>query len=244
MKRILALILVLCFSFLFAAEAFAAKPEFTEQPETATTNKKGEVSFSVTVKGKANSYSWFFVNPKNGKKIAGKKLSKKVKGVKVTGTNRAKITLTHVPESMHGWLVYCQITTGNGGKVQSDYALLLVDGMEVTEDMTASIEPLEITKQPADTHIDADGNISFSIKYSGLPEKITWAFINPKNGEKVIGNNIKKRFKDITLKGVNGKKLTISNVPEKMAGWKVYAHVKGKGIEINSELAVILAPEE
>lgn len=242
MKRILALILILCLGLSLVTEALAAKLEITGQPETATTSKKGEVSFSITVKGNPSSCTWYFVNPKTGKKVSGKKLPKKFKGLKVTGANRQKITLKHVPEDLHGWLVYCQI--GGGSKVQSDYALLLVYGMEVTEEMTASVEPLAITKQPKDAKINDEGNVSFSIAYSGLPEKITWAFINPKNGEKVIGKKITNRFKDVTLKGVNSKKLTLSNVPAKMAGWKVYAHIKGKGIEFDSEQAVILAPEE
>ena len=241
MKRIFALIMILCLGLSLVTEALAAKLEITGQPETATTSKKGEVSFSITVKGTPSSCTWYFVNPKTGKKTSGKRLPKKFKGLKVTGANRQKITLKHVPEDMHGWLVYCQI--GGGSKVQSDYALLLVYGMEVTEEMTAAVDPLAITKQPKDAKINEEGNAVFSIAYSGLPEKITWAFINPKNGEKVIGKKIINRFKDVTLKGVNGKKLTISNVPEKMVGWKVYAHIKGKGVEFNSETAVILASD-
>ena len=130
MKKYLAFLLILCIVFAFAANAFAAsKPTITKQPESATTNKKGSVSFSVSVKGKVASYTWYFVNPATGEKISGSKLSGSVKGVKVSKPNSKKVTLSNVPESMHGWEVYCHIN-GNGYKVDSERVLLLVYGME------------------------------------------------------------------------------------------------------------------
>ena len=130
MKKYLAFLLILCIVFSFAANAFAAsKPTIVKQPESATTNQKGTVSFSVSVKGKVASYTWYFVNPATGEKISGSKLSKTVKGVKVSKPNGKKVTLSNVPESMHGWEVYCHIN-GNGYKVDSEKVLLLVYGME------------------------------------------------------------------------------------------------------------------
>ncbi len=130
MKKYLAFLLILCIVFAFAANAFAAsKPTITKQPESATTNKKGSVSFSVSVKGKVASYTWYFVNPATGEKVSGSKLSGSVKGVKVSKPNSKKVTLSNVPESMHGWEVYCHIN-GNGYKVDSERVLLLVYGME------------------------------------------------------------------------------------------------------------------
>ena len=120
MKKIIALVLAICFVFAFAAESFAAaKPTITKQPETATTSKKGTVSFSITVKGKVGSYTWYFINPANGEKLSGQKLAKAGLGVKVQNPNSKKVTLTNVPESMHGWEVYCHVN-GNGYKVDSE----------------------------------------------------------------------------------------------------------------------------
>ena len=135
MKRFLGLILALCLVFAIAAEAFAAgKPEFTEQPKSATTDKKGTVSFSVKVKtnGAKVTYTWYFVNPANGEKVSGKKLNTVVKGVKVSKPNSAKVTLKKVPESMHGWQVYCHIN-GNGYKVDSETVTLNVFGLDPVE---------------------------------------------------------------------------------------------------------------
>ena len=132
MKRFLALVLMLCLVLGIAAEAFAAgKPEFVEHPKSATTNKKGTVSFSVKVKanGAKVQYSWYFVNPATGEKVSGKKLSGIIKTVKVSGPNSKKITLKKVPEEMHGWIVYCHLN-GNGYKVDSNPCVLNVYGKD------------------------------------------------------------------------------------------------------------------
>ena len=243
MKKIIFMILTFCLILGMATEALAARPEFIEEPETATTTKQGQGSFSVKVKGTANSYTWYFVNPKNGSKTTGKKLAKKVKGVKVSGPNKAKITLSKVPESMHGWLVYCRVS-GGGAKIDSNYATLYVYGMEVPEEEVIPGE-LGFAKQPKDTKIDAEGKVVFSVKIAGLQEKITWGFINPKNGQKVVGTKINYQFKGLKLSGIHGKKLTISGAAQKLVGWKVYAHIKGKnGVEMDSEPATILAADE
>ena len=156
MKRFLGLILALCLILGIAAEAAAAgKPVFSQQPKSATTDRKGTVSFSVKVKanGSKVSYTWYFVNPATGEKVSGKNLSKTVKGVKVAKPNTPKITLKKVPAEMHGWLVYCHIN-GNGYKQDSDQVVLNVYGMEPVSDPSAqpegSGEPAAEPEQPAE----------------------------------------------------------------------------------------------
>ena len=135
MKKILGLILAICLVFAVAANAFAAKKlTITQQPATATTTKQGTVSFSVKVSGTVQSISWYFINPETGESYTGKKLSSAVKGVRVSNPNSKKITLKKVPESMHGWVVYCHIN-GNGYKLDSDMVMLLVNGLEPPKEM-------------------------------------------------------------------------------------------------------------
>ena len=162
MKKLIGIVLTLCLVLTLAADAFAAsKPEITKQPETATTNKKGAVTFSISVKGTVSSYTWYFVNPETGDKVSGKKLSSTVKGVKVNNPNSKKISLSHVPESMHGWSVYCHVN-GNGYKIDSDTVSLYVYGMEVpgsdsapapsdTAEATPASEP---AAAPAETNLE------------------------------------------------------------------------------------------
>ena len=150
MKKIISLVLAFCLVLAFASEAFAAgKPTITKQPETSTTSKKGAVSFSISVKGTVDSYTWYFINPENGEKVSGKKLSTVFKDVKVKSPNSKTISLTHVPDAMHGWSVYCHVN-GNGYKVDSDTVMLLVYGMEPPAGAAAS----NTTETPAETPAD------------------------------------------------------------------------------------------
>ena len=154
MKKILGLLLAFCLVFILAMDAYAAgKPSFTKQPVTSTTNKKGTVSFSVKISGSIKSLTWYFIDPATGNSYTGKQLAKAVKGVKVTGPNSKKITLKKVPDSMHGWTVYCHVN-GNGYKVDSEHVQLLVYGLEppaqgpVGADTKADAEKPEAKTEP------------------------------------------------------------------------------------------------
>ena len=129
MKKILGLVLVLCLVLSFATDALAAKKvQITKQPESATTNKQGTVKFSIKIKGSAN-ITWYFVNPATGEKTTGRKLNTVFKKVKVSGANKNTITLKKVPEEMHGWYVYCHLTS-NGYKLDSKMVVLNVYGKD------------------------------------------------------------------------------------------------------------------
>ena len=154
MKKILGLILAFCLVLGIAASAFAAKVSITKQPETSTTNKKGTVSFSIKTSGSVNSITWHFINPETGEDFTGKKLPSAVKGVKVANPNSKKITLKKVPESMHGWVVYCHIN-GNGYKLDSDKVMLLVNGLEPPAEMPAVMAPAEPEPAPEETTKDS-----------------------------------------------------------------------------------------
>ena len=75
MKRLLGLILALCLVFSLTADALAAtKMQITKQPESATTNQKGTVSFSIGYKGSVTAITWYFINPATGEKVTAKKI--------------------------------------------------------------------------------------------------------------------------------------------------------------------------
>ena len=132
MKRIIGLVLVCCLVFSVAAGAFAgSRPKITKQPESATTDKKGTVTFSIKTSGTVEVISWHFVSPDGSTDVTGKKLSAAVEGVKVKDnkTNGKSITLKNVPESMHGWAVYAHVN-GNGYKLDSERAYIYVYGLD------------------------------------------------------------------------------------------------------------------
>lgn len=158
MKKLIGLILALSLVFSFAADAFAAgRPKITKQPETATT-KKGKAVFSITVTGTVDSYTWYFTDPSTDETISGQKLqkSKRFKGLKITGYNGKKMTLSKVPDAMHGWQVYCHVN-GNGYKMDSDTVFLYIAGMDVSADNT---EPSVKADAVDDLPAEPDGQAS------------------------------------------------------------------------------------
>ena len=158
MKKILGLILALCLVLVLAADAFAAgKPAITKQPVSATTSKKGTVSFSVKTSGSIQSLTWYFIDPVSGKSYSGKQLSKEFKGISVSNPNGKKITLKKVPESMHGWTVYCHLN-GNGYKVDSDRVQLLVYNMEPPAEGIVPAESGSDSDSDGDSSVDSSNN--------------------------------------------------------------------------------------
>ena len=150
MKKCIALILTVCLVLSMTVTALAAgKPKITEQPESATTDEKGTVTFKIKASN-IGGLTWRFVNPETGEEITGKNLPKKIKGVKVEGANKKTIKLKNVPQEMHGWTVYCHIT-GNGYQVDSDKVTLLVYGMGEVSAPAPNPEPeLETVTVPDD----------------------------------------------------------------------------------------------
>ena len=132
MKRLILVLMVLCLMFGVCSVA-AAAVSIVEQPETMTVKKGGNVTFTVKAKNAGgSSITWYFTNPVTGEVVTGKKLSTAVSGLKVSNPNSLKITLKKVPESMHGWTLYCHIGPKSGG-VNTDTVMLLIEGMEVPD---------------------------------------------------------------------------------------------------------------
>lgn len=139
MKKIIGLALVFCLLFVFTADAFAAgKPKITKQPEDGTV-KKGKVTFQIKVSGQVDSITWYLVNPDSGESISAKQLKKDKTFPKlgISGENGKKLSLSKVPDEMHGWSVYCHIS-GNGYKVDSDIVTILISGKEAPDTASSS----------------------------------------------------------------------------------------------------------
>ena len=140
MKRILGIILMVCLVFSLVSEAFAAPDwEIIEQPKCTTTKKS--IVLSIKTKGTGIKYQWVFVNPEDpDDTVTGKNLPKKFKAIKVKNYTKSKITLTKVPEELHGWKVYCHLY-GNGYQMDSEPTVVAVYGLEPPEEPESADEP-------------------------------------------------------------------------------------------------------
>ena len=141
-KKIIAFLLIFCVMLGMVSAALAAGPKITQQPESATTDEKGTVTFKLKATG-YKGVTWRFVNPETGEETPGKKLGSLFKEIKISGVNKISITLRHVPAEMHGWYVYCHLT-GNGYEVDSERVQLLVYGMPAPSDAQTA-DPAEST---------------------------------------------------------------------------------------------------
>ena len=152
MKRIVGLILVFCLVFSLVAEALAApKWEIVEQPQSVTNEKKKTVTVSIKVKGNGVKYQWVFVNPEDPEdKVTGKNLSKdkRFKGIKVKNYTKDKITLSKIPEALHGWSVYCHLYS-NAYKMDSEPTVIQVPGMEPVPEPEAQAEAEAVAEAEA-----------------------------------------------------------------------------------------------
>ena len=167
MKKLIALLMTVCLVLGLASVALAAGPRITQQPQSATTDEKGTVTFQI----KASEYkglTWRFLNPATGEETTGKKLNTVFKKIKVAGPNGPKITLKNVPDEMHGWYVYCHLT-GNGYEVDSDKVLLLVNGLpDPSAEPADSSEPE--TPDTPETEVEPVPEINLDTEPEAQPE--------------------------------------------------------------------------
>jgi len=138
MKKILAILLVLCLVLGLSSAAMAAgAPKFKKQPAptTETTSEKGKIVFTFDATDyDQNLSNWIFENPETGETYTGpelRELMSDVKGFSLKATNKKKyLTLEKVPESMNGWYVRVVLSNKNGYTVTSDDTRLWCYGME------------------------------------------------------------------------------------------------------------------
>ena len=173
MKKIVALLMVLCLLLGISSAALAAgAPKITKQPTTQTTNKKGTVTFTFAAKNyNTNDSGWRFVNPATGEEYTGpqmRELLAEYKGTLSVSNGKQKLTLTKVPESMNGWEVYV-VLTNNGYTVNSDRVRLWCYGMAQTDTPATPTEPETVPEQPATPSEPAPGQTSVSEPEPEIP---------------------------------------------------------------------------
>ena len=150
MRKIIAVILVLCLVLGLSSAALAAgAPKITKQPTSQTTDKNGKVTFSFRAKNySAKDSGWRFVNPATGEEFTGpqvRDMLEEVKGSLSVSNGKQSMTLKKVPESMHGWEVYF-VLVNNGYTIYTDRVKLWCYGLQQT---VGSATPTDSAPAPA-----------------------------------------------------------------------------------------------
>ena len=144
MKKIFAVLLALSLllgAFSVASAAGAGAPKIQKQPTSQTTDKKGKVTFSFRATNfSPEESSWHFIDPATGREYTGPELREamaEVKGFKLTVSNGKQVlTLTGVPESMHGWEVFVRLVN-KGYEIDTDHVRLWYYGLDQTDEPSA-----------------------------------------------------------------------------------------------------------
>ncbi len=153
MKKAIVLMLVLCLLLGVSSAALAAgAPKVTKQPVSQTTNSKGTVTFTFSAKNySANDSGWRFVNTATGEEYTGPQMRELLaanKGTLSVSNGKQKLTLTKVPESMHGWDVYF-VLVNNGYTVYTDRVKLWCYGLAQTGATPTSLDETSSAEQSA-----------------------------------------------------------------------------------------------
>ena len=125
--------------------------KITKHPYGETVQEGGSCGF-ISRADNANSRHWYFY--KNGTIVDADEASSYFPGLKVSGTTKEHIKLSHIPASLNGWSIYC-VFSGNDGTVKSNKAGIVVLANESTAEPNTDPEvvttPKAITTTPQPT---------------------------------------------------------------------------------------------
>ncbi len=105
----LLMLLVLLMSCIPGAQA-AGKLEIVTQPTPQITLEGGSCTFTASAKGNTG-ITWRLMTPDGSEDFPFTNAAEHFPGLKVSGKNSDKLTLSNIPGEMDGWLVYCRYST-------------------------------------------------------------------------------------------------------------------------------------
>jgi len=178
-KRIISLFLLLVMLTACIPAQAASAPEVITHPEPQIVIEGGKCTFTASAKGDTG-ITWRLRSPDGSEDFPFTDAPKHFSGLKVSGKNSNKLTLSKIPGEMDGWLVYC-CYSNKTGKTNTDMVPLFVtdrSGNRINGDAAAPAatpapvaDDEEVTFAPAEGakilraigcvihFVDKDGNI-------------------------------------------------------------------------------------
>ena len=123
-KRIICLLLLLVMLPCIPAAQAASAPEVITHPEPQIVIEGGKCTFTASAKGDTG-ITWRLRSPDGNEDFPFTDAPKHFTGLKVSGKNSDKLTLSKIPGEMDGWLVYCCYSS-KAGKTNTDMVPLFV----------------------------------------------------------------------------------------------------------------------
>ena len=178
-KRIISLFLLLIMLTACIPAQAASAPEVITHPEPQIVIEGGKCTFTASAKGDTG-ITWRLRSSDGSKDFPFTDAPKHFRGLKVSGKNSNRLTLSKIPGEMDGWLVYC-CYSNKTGKTNTDMVPLFVtdrSGNRINGNVTApaatpapAADDEEVTFAPAEGEkilraigcvihfVDKDGNI-------------------------------------------------------------------------------------
>ncbi len=101
-------------------------PRITKNPTGETVAVNGECQF-ITRYENAKWAEWHFVSPDGARDLSYKDAQTEFPTLKILHGDTKDLTLKSIPETLHGWKVYCRFSN-DAGSVNSDSALITIQG--------------------------------------------------------------------------------------------------------------------
>ncbi|MDO4492281.1 MAG: hypothetical protein Q4C53_00175 [Clostridia bacterium] len=153
---------------------------------------------------------------------------------KFTAAGSQKVTLNAQLKSMTG--SYKTFSTSLTVTVKEE-ATKLDPPMILLPDPPKIASKPTVTKHPGDEHLTEGGSCSF-VARADDDESISWTFVSP-SGKNYSVSKTKKEFPNLKLSGTTSEKIRLTNVPQKMNGWKIFATFKNEAGSVDTQKAVI-----
>ncbi len=159
-KRIISLLtlLVLLATSLTVAHA-AGGPTVVTQPEPQIVIEGGKCTFTASAKGDTG-ITWRLQSPDGSEDFPLTDAPKHFKGLKVSGKNSDKLTLSNIPGELDGWLVYCRYAN-KAGKTDTEKVFLFVtdrSGNRISSNAAApAATPVPPSSDEEVTFVPAEG---------------------------------------------------------------------------------------
>lgn len=153
-------------------------------------------------------------------------------GVKVSGANTQKLTLSNIPLSLNGAWVRCRFV-GAEESVESEFA-------KITVTAAKDAAPV-VTKHPTDESCEVGGEVVF-LSRANYAQSFVWQLVAP-DGTTYDCKTAPKTFKGLRVFDADKELIVLENVPLSLDGYKVICKFTGNG-EVSSKPATIHVTEK
>ena len=173
-----------------------------------------------------------------------------VPGMNLSYPNPAAVTLAGTPTQAGSYTLYVSVYTQQAGWLQYTLNVTIKEAEKPTEAPTEKptekpTEPkvLKITKHPTGETVEEGAAAQFVARADNA-ESYSWKLVSPDGATSYTCSNANGVFTGLKISGATTERLTLSNIPMSLNGWKAICVFTGAGNTLTSNPAVITVKEK